>query len=183
MKPSNLIKLTLAALSIILASCSEDKKNMTSKAEAPSISLSPYLLTDAPADPIDILDMRKSASSGDTVTFSGKALGKKQIFMKDRAIMVLGDPKKLISCDLGTCKGCPTPWDACCDLPEDIQSAIVSVQIVDTTGKPLQTGIKGLGGIKELSEVIITGIVAPGSNDKNMLINATGIFVKKSTTE
>ena len=181
MKSSNIIKLTLAALAITLASCSEKNKDTTSKAETktPPISLSPYLLTEAPADPIDIIDLRKSATPGDTVTFSGQALGADKIFMANRAIMTLGDPNKLISCDLGTCKGCPTPWDVCCDTPEDITSSIVTVQIVDNSGSPLKAGIKGLGGIKELSKLVITGTVAPGSNHKNMLINATGIFIKK----
>lgn len=186
MKLTQIAKITLASLSLIIASCSEDKKETTQSttpSETSSVSLNPYLLTEAPAGAVDIQDLRKTANPGDLVTISGKAIGKSQIFMKDRAVMVLGDPKKLTSCDLRPGDGCTIPWDVCCDLPKDIKDSIITVQIIDDAGKPLQASIKGLGGIKELSEVIITGEVAAGSNDQNMLVNATGIFVKNSTAE
>ena len=173
MKSPNLIKLALTTLTILLSACSEEKITTTES----TVSLDPYILTQAPADPTDIADLRKSATTGDTVTFAGKALGADKIFMDNRATMILGDPKVLTSCDLATCKGCETPWDVCCDLPEEVTASILTVQIVDNTGKPLKAGIKGLSGIKELTEVIVTGQVAKGSNQNNMIINATGIYI------
>lgn len=171
----------LLSLAVSLTSCSENKTETTTSTEqeATPHPLTPYLLTEAPANPIDIADLRKTANPGDTVTFSGKAIGKYKIFMKDRAIMLLGDPKKITSCDLIPGDECQTPWDVCCDDRDVINATIVTVQILDDSGKPLTTSIKGLADIKELSEVIITGKVADGSNEKNMLVNATGIFVKK----
>ena len=53
------------------------------------------------------------------------------------------------------------------------------MQAVDEAGKPLKEGFKGIGGMKELSSLVVTGEVAKGSTDSNMLVNATGIFVKK----
>ena len=60
-----------------------------------------------------------------------------------------------------------------------IKASIVTVQAVDEAGKPLKAGFRGLGGMKELSSLVITGEVAKGSTESNMLVNATGIFVKK----
>ncbi|MGJ8655780.1 MAG: hypothetical protein ACSHX6_04950 [Akkermansiaceae bacterium] len=173
-------KLMLLGLTVSLSSCSEDKKETTESTQPKSEvnALASYLLKESPADAVDIADLRKSASAGDTVTFTGKAMGKHSVFMDDRAIMVLGDPKKITSCDLLPGDNCKTPWDVCCDDRDVINATIVTVQIVDDAGKPLSTGIKGLGDIKELTEVIVTGKVADGSNEKNMVINATGIFVK-----
>ena len=53
------------------------------------------------------------------------------------------------------------------------------MQVVDDAGKPLKTGLKGLGGMKELSALTVTGKIAEGSNMENMLVNATGIFVQR----
>lgn len=53
----------------------------------------------------------------------------------------------------------------------------MTVQVVDEEGKLVKKTLRGVGGVKELSTVTVTGEVAEGSNDSNMLINAAGIFV------
>ena len=52
-------------------------------------------------------------------------------------------------------------------------------QVVDADGKPLKQGFRNVGGIKELASLVVSGKVAEGSNDANMLINATSLFVAK----
>ena len=170
----------LALVSIFtLTSCSEEKDSSIPSTTNENSSLSSLVLKEEPAKPTEIFGLRKSAKPGDQVTFSGDVLGSMDVFMDGRAVMILGDPKKLTACSLRPGDECETPWDVCCDDPDVINASIVTVQAVDETGKPLKEGFKGVGGMKELSSLVITGEVAKGSTESNMLVNATGIFVKK----
>ncbi len=183
MKLNQLLTIGLLGLTVALTSCSDDKNDTTADSELNKqdkelASLTAILLSEEPANAIDIVDMRKTAAPGDPVVFTGKAMGGHDIFLEGRAIMILGDPNKITSCDLNHGENCSTPWDVCCDDPEIIKSSIVTVQIADADGKPLKTTLKGLGGIKELTSVVVTGQVAKGSNKDNMIVNATGIYVK-----
>ncbi|BDS05154.1 hypothetical protein NT6N_01940 [Oceaniferula spumae] len=177
MKPTILLLTVLSAVSLV--SCGE-KKTTTTDAPAPTDGeLSSLVLKSAPDGAIAISDVRKSAKEGDKVTITGKVIGSHEPFVKGRAIMTLGDPKKLTSCDLmGEDDHCTTPWDVCCDDPDVIKASIVTVQVVDKDGQLLKEGLKGVGGLKELSQLVVTGVVADGSTADNMLINATGIYVQ-----
>jgi hypothetical protein len=175
MKPTKLIAL---GLTLALASCSEKKETSEANSNSDSGDLASLVLTTAPENATDIADLRKSGKPGETVTFTGHVLGSDPVFMDGRAIMIMGDPKKINACNLTPDDECETPWDACCDDPDTVKGAIVTVQVVDDAGKPLKTGLKGLGGMKELSAVTVTGQVADSSDESNMLINATGIYVQ-----
>jgi len=182
MKLNQLFKIAALGLAVTFSSCSDDKQKTSADAEMNQqdkelASLTAILLSEEPANAIDIADMRKTATPGDPVVFTGKAIGGRDIFMEKRAVMTLGDSNHITSCDLIEGDNCATPWDVCCDDPDVIKASIVTVQIADKDGKPLKTTLKGLGGIKELSKVIVTGQVAKGSNKDNMIINATGIYV------
>lgn len=164
---------------LTLASCSDEKDTSNPSKSAESTNLSALIITEEPTNAIDIADLRKSAKSGDQVTFSGDILGSEKVFIENRAVMILGDPKKLTACNLNPDDECETPWDVCCDDKEIKKASIVTVQAVDKDGKPLKEGFKGLSGMKELSSLVVTGTVADGSTDANMLVNAIGIFVKQ----
>ena len=178
MKMKQYAILALASI-FALASCSEEKGAASSSTSEEDSSLSALVIKEEPAKAIDISDLRKTAKAGDLVTFSGDVLGSMNVFMDGRAVMILGDPKKMTACNLIPGDECETPWDVCCDDPDVIKASIVTVQAVDEAGKPLKEGFKGIGGMKELSSLVVTGEVAKGSTDSNMLVNATGIFVKK----
>ena len=162
---------------LALASCSE-KKETTDNDSSVKGSLSEIILSEKPADPVGITELRTSANPGDKVTFSGNIMGADPVFIDHRAVLIMGDPAKLTSCNLNPGDACETPWDTCCDDPDLIKASIVTVQVVDENGKPLKNGLKGVAGIKELSSLVITGEIAEGSNKENMLVNATGIFVQ-----
>lgn len=168
-----------AAAMLALAACSEQKESAESGAPGNGSALSALIVTDAPDNPGDIFETRKTAKPGDTITIRGKVMGRKHPFVPGRAIVVLGDPNIITSCDLRPGDSCTTPWDTCCDTPEDIRDSIVTVQVVDNDGSPVKADIKGVAGIKELSELVVTGVVADGSNKDNLLLNATAIYVKK----
>lgn len=170
-------QLSFLGFALVLASCSE-KKETTDNESSDKGSLTEFILSEMPADPIGIAELRTSANPGDQVTFSGKIIGADPVFIDHRAVMIMGDPEKLTSCDLKPDDQCEAPWDVCCDEPGLIKASIVTVQVVDKNGKPLKNGFKGVAGIKELSSLVITGEVAEGSNKENMLVNARGIFVQ-----
>ena len=112
-------------------------------------------------------------------------MGNSSPLIKSRALLTLGDPARMRSCDLIPGDECPTPWDVCCGDPDVIAASIATVQLVDTAGRPLKSGLRGLGGLRELSSLVVVGEVAEGSSEKNFLVNATGIHVAMAepTTE
>lgn len=162
---------------LLLSSCSE-KDAARSPETTGNDAISEFILTEAPEDALDIADLRTTAKPGDEVVFTGNIIGSDPVFIENRSVMILGDPNKLTSCNLRPDDPCKTPWDVCCDDPDVIKASIVTVQLVDADGKPFQRGLKGAGGMEELSAVTVTGEVAEGSNAENMVVNATGIFVK-----
>ena len=176
---SNSLLLTIS-LSLGLISCGS-KDNETDADKSPdnstSRALSAVLLTEPPEDAVTITEARQNPAPGTKVILSGKVMGNENPIIKSRALLTLGDPAKLTSCDLVPGDECPTPWDVCCDDPDLITASIATIQVLDEQGKPLKAGLRGLGGLKELSSLIVVGEVAEGSNEKNFLVNATGIHV------
>ncbi len=58
-----------------------------------------------------------------------------------------------------------------------INAKTVTVKVVDKDGKAYKFSLEGQGGLKPLSHVIVTGVVAARPNDKVLIVNATGIHV------
>jgi len=176
------MKLIIPILALVsLSTFVSCEKKHTANEDTPTQTLSSLqslVLTSAPEGALQIVEARKTAKEGQQITLSGTVMGRKEPFVNGRAIMVLGDPNKITPCNLKEDDACPTPWDVCCDDPDDVKASTVTIQVVDTNGKPIKEGFKGVSGIKELSQLIVKGIVANGSNADNLLINATGIYVK-----
>ena len=120
---------------------------------------------------------RQSAEPGDQVAFSGKVMGRMQVFVPGRAAFIVGDPDTITTCDLIPGDDCETPWDACCEDPDNIAAGIVTVQLVDDDGRVLPHEIRGVNGLTELSQVSIEGTVADASGNGNLIIEATRIHV------
>lgn len=55
---------------------------------------------------------------------------------------------------------------------------MATIQVVDASGSVLRGHLKGIGGLKELSNVVVTGRVAPVSGNNVLVVNATGIFIE-----
>ena len=176
------IALILTAL--FLYGCSKDTKSGKDQGsdkavENLEVSLPAELFSSAKIDgAISITEARK-LKAGDKVKVKGKIMGTANPFIKGRALFVMGDPEKLTSCDLRPGDDCPAPWDVCCDDEKMIKAGILSVQIIDSNGRVLKTGLEGKSGIKKLALVEIEGTVASNSNADAMTINADKIYVKK----
>jgi hypothetical protein len=172
-------KLILAA-ACLLASCQEKSTSAAAPkaSPAPSAELSKVLAT-APAGEAKAIHVaRTTAKPGDEVTLSGRIMGSKKPFVEGRAAFIVGDPEVLTPCNEMPGDNCETPWDACCDSAEEKKTGIATIQITGTDGKVLAEGVEGVGGLKNLATVVVSGKVAPGSSADALIVNATALQVK-----
>ncbi|MCH2208278.1 MAG: hypothetical protein MK132_20735 [Lentisphaerales bacterium] len=162
---------------VLLASCSkkEDAKTVVVK---PKVEIPQEVFAKKLDKGVAVLEARKG-KAGDKITVQGKIMGSPKPFVDGRASFIIGDPAKLTSCDLKEGDPCEVPWDVCCEDSQDIADATLSIQIVDANGKVLKTGLKGINGLKELSNVVIEGTVDSGSTESSMIVNASSITVVK----
>lgn len=178
------IHLALAA-TCLLASC-EKKETATSNttlttepasAEAPSSELQAVLDAVPTGEVQEIHVIRSKVKPGDLITVSGKIMGSAKPFVDHRAAFTIADPAIITACNEIPGDDCETPWDACCDTKEQKLIGLASVQILGSDGRVLKQGLEGIGGLKNLSNITVTGNVAEGSTADSLLINAIAIRV------
>jgi hypothetical protein len=179
MKPRILLTALLAA-ALAGPACRREPAG-SAAAPPPAAQASPALAAvfaaAAPADAASIHATLPAAKPGDSVVVHGRVLGALEPFVNNRAAFILGDPDKLTACSDIPGDECPTPWDACCDAPELKRTSIATIQVVDGNGAVLREALKGVNGLRELSRVTVAGVVAPGSGDGVLVINAVKIHV------
>jgi hypothetical protein len=164
----------------MLASCKQESRQAAAPAPAtPSTAMSEVLANVPAAAPKAIHTIRKSAKPGDEITISGRIMGNDSPFVDGRAVFILGDPELLTPCNELPGDNCETPWDVCCEPPEDKKSGIATIQIVGADGRVLKEGIEGVSGLVKLAHVTVTGKVAEGSSADLLLVNATAIRAGK----
>jgi hypothetical protein len=172
--------LILLACLFVITSCSEKKSSANSSAASPAAA-SPALakvFASAPAgDPVEIMQARASAKPGETITLKGLVMGSTKPFVEGRAAFTLGDPAKLTPCNKNPDDSCETPWDVCCETPEAVKAATVTIQVVDADGRVLKEPVENVQGLNHLSEVIVTGKVTASSNADLLVLNADSIKV------
>lgn len=120
-------------------------------------------------------EVKASAKPGDKIAIRGRIGGSANPFVEGRAVFTL------IGAGLKACSDnpddkCATPWDYCCETAADIARHSAMVQVVDAAGMPLRTGLKGVNGLKELSQVTVEGVVQQ-AKDKILIVNAKAIHV------
>lgn len=174
MKPS--ATLIIAIFALAFPAC--EKKTTAQANPAPAaVSLDPFFVSAPPASPAAIHSIRATAKPGDTVTVSGLVMGRETPFVDGRAAFVLGDRSVLTPCDENPGDECATPWDTCCDTPEDKQRATATIQLLDKNGRVIKQSLKGTHGLTELSTVTLTGIVDKASTSEALIINASQLHV------
>lgn len=177
MKTTTLLTTALIAFTgFSLSSCKDSETSSATTAPA-SVELEKYFTDQEPSDAQDIHLARTTAKPGDEITLRGELMGRESVFVEDRAAFVLGDPKKLTSCDKIPGDSCPTPWDACCDSPELKSIGVASIQILGEDGRVLAGNLKGVNGMEELSDIVLKGAVAENSTAENFIVNAEQIYV------
>lgn len=134
------------------------------------------LLTEEPVGATGVVEALAAAKDGDNVTIRGRVGGRKEPFAAQRATMALVD-LSLPYCGQNTSgHGCQKPWDYCCEPQDSLSKHLVSVQVDGADGNVLHRGLKGAGGVKELSEVVVQGVVRADATGAR-IVHATGIYV------
>ena len=174
------IQLAAACAIGILASCGGDPKEPKAKGGEGGGGLPKTLLADtAPEGAVSVVDARKQGKPGEAIVLRGKVGGKMSPLSKAAAVFVLADEKAITSCDDIPGDECETPWDYCCADPDDIKASIITIQVRGEDGKVVRSSARGLGGMKELSRLVISGTIDETSTDEFMVVNATKIHVEK----
>ncbi len=119
-----------------------------------------------------LLNVKESASAGDSVTFVANIAGRAEPFTEGRAIMLVAD----LALQLCTEDHCATPYDACCEPIETITEHTATVQVIDKQDRPLKIGLKGQGSLEPGAEVQVRGTVHQ-AGDGYFVINAQTIHV------
>ena len=182
MKTTRLLKSTAAVIALaLLASCGGgDDTNADKNKKDDGSAFPSSLISDKPIEgAVGVVAARAAGKSGEPIVLRGKVGGVDPALSEAAAIFVLADEKAITSCDDIPGDECPTPWDYCCADPDVKKASIATIQIVDADGKVIRKGLRGLGGIKELSRVIISGTVDKASTPENMIVNASTIHVEK----
>ncbi len=175
---------TLLATALIaaLAACNKaEPEKPAVKADPTSTGgLPATLLADkAPDGALNVVAARAAAKPGAPIVLRGKVGGKMKPFSDAVAVMVLADLEAITSCDKDPDDTCETPWDFCCEEAATIAASTATIQTKDADGKVLRSTFRGLGGIKELSELVIAGTVDDASTPEALIVNATSIHVEK----
>jgi hypothetical protein len=164
------------AIATLFVSCQKsDNSTAAPTSSTPSAALSAVLAAPPAGDPKPIHLIRTTAKPGDEITISGKIMGNKKPFVDGRAAFILGDEDLLTPCNEDPDDKCETPWDVCCDSPEDKKRGIATIQIVGEDGRVLKEPLEGVGGLAKLAAVTVSGKVAEGSSPDLLVINATAI--------
>jgi hypothetical protein len=174
MKPIHLLSATI----LLLAACKETQTTATPSGDASSAdkALIETVLKTAPkGEAKPIKDVKATARPGDEVTLTGRIMGNVKPFVEGRAAFIVADSSIITACSDKPGDECETPWDACCDSPEDKKKAIATIQIVNAEGRVLKQGVEGTGGLANLATVNVSGQVADGSGGDVLIVNANAI--------
>jgi hypothetical protein len=134
------------------------------------------IVATAPSGAKDILELKRSAKDGDSVVLRGRIGGRKDPIADNRAILTLIDVS-MIPCNQIPEDRCSTPWDACCHPKEEILANSATVQVVGSDGQLVRAGLSGVGGLAPMKEILVTGKIAGPVDEKNLLVQATNIYV------
>ncbi len=132
-----------------------------------------WLLTDAPADPVTVADIKPTAAEGDAVVLRARIGGRKDPITPGAGVFVVMDPT-VPSCDQIPGDSCPTPWDYCCEPRDSLIANSATVQLVDAEGRPIAADLAA-AGLGPLDEIVIVGTVAERASPQALMIRATGV--------
>jgi hypothetical protein len=162
------------ALAIAVAGCSKGDKHQASSGPLPKSDLADsYLLKAKPADAKGAAEVRKSAKTGDQVVVTGIVGGRKTPFVDGVAAFTIVD-EAAKKC---TADECETPWDFCCETPENLAAGSVTIEFRDQGGRPIKTPARGFHGLDNMKTVVVTG-EAKRDEANNVVVVANGVFIQ-----
>jgi hypothetical protein len=180
------ILLTVFGLAIIIISgCTRTSHRTPAKGDGASAKVDPkvadearakYVMATEPTGVKRVTEVKKVAKDGDDVVVVGRIGGSDKPFT-GRAAFTIVD-LKFKPCNEIEGDNCPTPWDYCCDAPDELAKGTVLVKLVDSSGKTMPEDAKALLDVKELTTVVVKGQTRRDESNSVSVV-AAGIFIKK----
>ncbi|MEO1007634.1 MAG: hypothetical protein AAFX79_03650 [Planctomycetota bacterium] len=164
-------RITLCAIPFLfLVGCSESTTESSSATRSTDV---PWMLATAPGDARSVISAKAEATEGDTITVRGIIGGRVEALSPESPVFQIIDASLENPC-VGDDDHCPTPWDYCCNPPEELMRHAATVQIVDASGAPVGDDVIA-AGLEPLQEVIVTGTVGARPSQDVLTIRATGV--------
>lgn len=170
-----------APLSVAYPLAPQDQKAPAAAQPAETIPAATFT-KNRPAEAKHLKDVKALAAKGeikkgDTVTIQGRIAGRKEPFVKGRAMFLLAD-QRLVACNEKPDDVCATPWDLCCESPDSLKANTATIQILGPNGKALKVSAENVAGLKPLAKLVVVGTVAEATKEGAFVISATSIFVE-----
>lgn len=137
-----------------------------------------FIVSDLPSNAKPVQDWKGDAKPGDTIALRGRIGGSKKPMLDGRAMFTIIGPGPKACNEIPGDK-CAFPWDYCCEPRASLTAHAATVQVLGPDGKTLPVGLKGVAGIKELSDLVVVGKVARADKSGVLVVNATGIHIVK----
>jgi hypothetical protein len=173
--PSIIACAAIAALGISCSSKDKPDASGSGAGATPGIPESVVAAT-APVGAVSVVEARAAAKLGEAIVLRGKVGGKMTPISETAAILVLADEKAIKPCDPE--EGCTTPWDYCCVEASTVAASTATIQVRGDDGKLLRSTLRGIGNLKELSHLVVSGTVDATSTPEALIVNADKIHVE-----
>ncbi|RNC81872.1 MAG: hypothetical protein ED559_08840 [Phycisphaera sp.] len=168
------MKYSALAISLIslftLVGCGEQPSQTADAGASVSVQDVAWLLETEPAGAVSVSEVKASATEGQTVVVRGRIGGRKEPISDGSPVFTIVD-LSLPHCGEIPGDKCKTPWDYCCETPEDLTANSVTIMLASVDPR--------VGGLKELDEIVVEGAVGPRPNESVLTVIATGVFVVK----
>jgi len=163
----------LTTIAMLLAGCS-DEPAASSQANKPTDSRPAWLLVSEPTPALSVDEAKASAKEGDRIVLRGRIGGRKEPMSAASPVLTMMDTGVPHCADNPDDK-CATPWDYCCVPKDQIAAHSATVQIVGEDGSHTGINLKA-GGLSELDEIVVEGVVGPRPSEQVLTIRATGVY-------
>ena len=177
----SLVPLAGIVVAALAAACGPETKGPGTAGSSASASAKlpeTFALAVEPAGAKPVREVVATAKTGDEVVATGRV----GIEGSNQAYFSLVDASVKSCSDMTDAKDhCPTPWDYCCEPPDQLAktSATVELRTGEGADAPMHSGsILGFHGLDHLSTVTVKGKAVKDSKG-NLTILASGLFVKK----
>lgn len=168
------LRLILLACGIlVLAGCGGNDETQTASADADEPSPVPILAVE-PEGAESVKAAMQYIGDGGQLALYGRVGGVLEPVTEGYAVFILAD-EELVFCDEMGEDHCATPWDACCEDPEKVQSARILVQFSDEQGLPVAFDLATVG-IQPNSKVTLTGSWGPVSEGGIPVFEAAAVY-------
>ena len=163
------IVVTLGALTLgMIVGCSD-----RSGPESTSSNDTGWMLGEEPAGAVSVVEAKATAKEGETVVVRGRIGGRKTPISSESPVFTIVNLEVPHCGQMGEEDHCPTPWDYCCETPEDLRANSATVQLVGDGESAIDPTAGGLAG---LDEVVVVGTVGPRPSQDVLTIRATSVF-------